>query len=60
MGVKRQNHHLVNAVGLDVGYSRFCEGMPVAHRHVAGGINPPLTQHTLKLTSLLLSDASQR
>ena len=60
VGVERQHHHLIHAIGLDVGDGGFREGMPVAHGHVAGGIDSALTQQALQLTGLLLRDAAQR
>ena len=59
LGIKRQHNHLLHAVGLDVGHGRFGEGMPVAHRHIGGGVHAPLAQGALQFTGLLLSDPSQ-
>ena len=33
--------------------------MPVAHRHIGGGVHTPLAQGALQFTGLLLSDPSQ-
>ena len=60
MGVEGEHHHLIHAIGLDVRHSGFGERMPVAHGHVAGGINATLTQQALEFTGLLLGDAPQR
>ena len=59
LGIKRQHHHLLHAVGLDVGNGRFGEGMPVAHRHVGGGLHAPLAQGALQFAGLLLRDPPQ-
>ena len=59
VGVKGQHHHLVHVVGLDVAHRRLGEGMPVAHGHVAGGLDAPLAQAALQLAGLLLGDAPQ-
>ena len=33
--------------------------MPIAHRHIGGGVHAPLAQGALQFTGLLLSDPSQ-
>ena len=60
MGVEGEHHHLIHAISLDVRHSGFGERMPVAHGHVAGGIDAALTQQALEFTGLLLGDAPQR
>ena len=57
--VKRQHHHLIHIVGFDVCHRRFGEWVPVAHRHVAGGLDPKQAQGTLQLPRLLLGDSPQ-
>ena len=42
--VERQHNHFIDSVGLEVGYSRFGKGMPVAHGYIAGGIHALLSQ----------------
>ena len=59
MGIQGKHHHLLDAIGLDVGNGRFRKGMPVAHRDIGGRFNPPLTQFTLELAGLLFSDPAQ-
>ena len=60
MGVEGEHHHLIHAIGLDVRHSGFCKGVPIAHGHIAGGIDAALTQQTLKFSGLLLGDPPQR
>ena len=59
MGVERKHHHLIHAVGLDIRHCGFGKWMPVAHGHVAGGIDAALTQQALKFPGLLLRDSPQ-
>ena len=60
MWIKRQNHHLIHPVSLDVRNGGLSEGMPVAHGHITGGVDAALTQKALKLPGLLLCDPAQR
>ena len=45
--VERQHNHLIDSIGLEVGYCRFGERMPVAHGYIAGGIHSLLSQAAL-------------
>ena len=58
VGIQRQHHHLLNAVGLHVRHRGFGEGVPIAHGHVGGGIHIPLSQQALQLARLLIGDAA--
>jgi hypothetical protein len=60
VGIQGQNHHLVDPIGLDVGHRRLGERVPVAHRHVAGGLDAAAAQLALQFPRLLLGDAAQR
>ena len=60
VGIQGQDHHLIHRISFDVGHGRFRERVPIAHGHVGGGLDSPLTQDTLQLPRLLLRDPAQR
>ena len=60
VGIERQHHHLLNAIGLHVRHSRLGEGMPIAHDHIGGGIHLPLPQKALQFARLLVGDPAER
>ena len=59
VGIEGKDDHFINAVGLDVGDGGFGEGVPVAHGHVAGGLDAALAEGALKFACLLLGDAAE-
>ena len=60
MGIEGKNDNFINAVSLDVSHGRLSKRVPIAHRHIAGGVHPTLAQKTLELSRLLLSDSAKR